>query len=186
MLFFDFAKIKKSTFAPNFNAMKKTKLFFAGLIIALSSLSFSSCSNYKPTEKDLPVDTLTELQAAFPKAAYVELTQTATYAVKNEKGKVIGTVLLSSPYSDEIMGFNGPTPLQIAMDAEGKILEVRVLANGETPNFLNRVIKAGFLDSWNGLTAEEALKKEVDAVSGATYSSNAIQNSLKARLEAIQ
>ena len=162
--------------------MKKTKLFFAGLIIALSSLSFSSCSNYKPTEKDLPVDTLTELQAAFPKAAYVELTQTATYAVKNEKGKVIGTVLLSSPYSDEIMGFNGPTPLQIAMDAEGKILEVRVLANGETPNFLNRVIKAGFLDSWNGLTAEEALNKEMDAVSGATYSSRGIQNSLKARL----
>ncbi len=162
--------------------MKKTKLFFAGLIIALSSLSFSSCSNYKPTEKDLPVDTLTELQAAFPKAAYVELTQTATYAVKNEKGKVIGTVLLSSPYSDEIMGFNGPTPLQIAMDAEGKILEVRVLANDETPNFLNRVIKAGFLDSWNGLTAEEALNKEMDAVSGATYSSRGIQNSLKARL----
>ena len=166
--------------------MKKSKLFFAGLFIALSILSFSSCSNYKPSEKDLPIETLTELRAAFPKATYVELTEKVTYAVKDEKGKEIGTVLLSSPYSDEIMGFNGPTPLQIAMDAEGKIIEVRLLDNDETPNFLNRVIKAGFLDSWNGLTAEEALKKEVDAVSGATYSSNAIQNSLKARLEAIQ
>jgi len=47
------------------------------------------------------------------------------------------------------------------------------------------VIKAGFLDSWNGLTAEEALNKEVDAVSGATYSSKGIQNSLKARLSNI-
>lgn len=170
----------------NFNAMKKSKLFIAGLIIALSTLSFAQCTSYTPTEKDLPIETLTELQTAFPKATYVELTKTATYAVKDNKGKVIGTVLLSSPYSDEINGFNGPIPLQIAMDTEGKIIEVRVLGNNETPNFLNRVINAGFLNSWNGLTAEEALNKEVDAVSGATYSSKGIQNSLRIRLSKIQ
>ena len=163
--------------------MKKTKLFFAGLIIALSTLSFAQCTSYTPTEKDLPITTLTELQTAFPKAMYVELTETATYAVKNDKGKVIGTVLLSSPYSDNIKGFNGPTPLQIALDENGKIIEVRVLSNNETPSFLNKVINAGFLNSWNGLTVKEALDKNVDAVSGATYSSNGIQQSLKARLE---
>lgn len=185
MHFFESTKIKKSTFVANFNAMKKSKKFFAGLMIALAAFttgSFTACSNYKPTEKDLPIETLTELQTAFPKAAYVEMTETATYAVKNEKGKVIGTVLLSSPYSDDIKGFNGPTPLQIALDQEGKILEVRVLDNYETPNFLQRVVDAGFLNSWNGLTIEEALSKEVDAVSGATYSSTSIQKSLKERL----
>ncbi len=156
-----------------------------GMTIGLSSLLFTSCTSYTPTEKDLPVTTLTELQTAFPKAMYVEMTETATYAVKNAKGKVIGTVLLSSPYSDDINGFNGPTPLQIALDDNGKILEVRVLSNNETPNFLKRVVDAGFLESWNGLTAKEALNKEVDAVSGATYSSNGIQRSLKARLQAI-
>ena len=166
--------------------MKKTKLLFAGLIIALSTLSFAQCTSYSPTEKDLPVTTLTELQTAFPKAMYVELTETATYAVKNDKGKVIGTVLLSSPYSDNIKGFNGPTPLQIALDEKGRILEVRVLSNNETPSFLNKVVNAGFLNSWNGLTVKEALDKNVDAVSGATYSSNGIQQSLKARLQAIQ
>ena len=166
--------------------MKKSKLFFAGLILALSTLTFAQCNNYKPTEKDLPVETLTELKTAFPKAAYVELTETATYAVKNDKGQVIGTVLLSSPYSDEIIGFNGPIPLQIAMDNNGKIIEVRVLNNDETPKFLERVVNAGFLNSWNGLTAKEALDKEVDAVTGATYSSNGIKNSLKARLQAIK
>lgn len=166
--------------------MKKTKLYFVGLILALSTLSFAQCTNYTPTDKDQPVETLTELQVAFPKAAYVELLETATYLVKNASGKVIGTVLLSSPYSDHINGFNGPTPLQIALDNDGKIIEVRVLKNNETPNFLNHVINAGFLESWNGLTVEEALNKEVDAVSGATYSSNGIQRSLKARLEAIQ
>ena len=166
--------------------MKKTKLFFAGLVLAFSGLTFAQCTNYTPTEKDLPIETLTELQTAFPKAAYVEMTETATYNVKDKAGKVIGTVLLSSPYSDNIKGFNGPTPLQIALDANGKIIEVRILTNDETPGFLNRVVNAGFLNSWNGLTVKEALNKEVDAVSGATYSSNGIKNSLKARLEAVK
>ena len=170
--------------------MKNTKKFFAGLMTlittTLATLAFTTCSHYQPTEKDLPVTTLEELQEAFPKADYVELTETAAYAVKDKAGKVIGTVLLSSPYSDDIKGFNGPTPLQIAMDKQGRIIEVRVLDNDETPNFLNRVINAGFLESWNGLTANEALNKEVDAVSGATYSSNGIQKSLKARLQEIQ
>ena len=173
--------------------MKKTKKYLTVIILAIAGLTigfqgyrFAQSTNYTPTEKDLPINTLTELQTAFPKAAHVELTETATYAVKNKRGKVIGSVLLSSPYSDEIMGFNGPTPLQIALDNDGKIIEVRVLENQETPKFLNRVIDAGFLNSWNGLTAEEALNKEVDAVSGATYSSNGIKNSLKARLEVIE
>ena len=170
--------------------MKITKKFFAGLMTlittTLATLAFTACSHYQPTEKDLPVSTLEELQKAFPKAAYVELTEKATYAVKDKAGKVIGTVLLSSPYSDDIKGFNGPTPLQIAMDKQGRIVEVRVLDNDETPNFLNRVINAGFLESWNGLTANEALDKEVDAVSGATYSSNGIQKSLKARLQEVR
>ena len=155
-------------------------------LAVLVTLPFTGCSQYKPTEKDLPIETLTELQTAFPKATYVELTETATYAVKDKSGKIIGCVLLSSPYSDDIKGFNGPTPLQIALDKDSKILEVRVLNNNETPSFLNRVINAGFLESWNGLTVEEALNKEVDAVSGATYSSNGIQKSLKARLQAIE
>lgn len=162
--------------------MTKRKQF----IIVLAFLMFASCNSYTPTEKDLPVETLTELQTAFPKAMYVERTETATYAVKDKAGKVIGTVLLSSPYSDDIKGFNGPTPLQIALDASGKIIEVRVLDNDETPNFLKRVVNAGFLESWNGLTVKEALDKNVDAVSGATFSSNGIQKSLKARLQAIK
>ena len=178
-----------SIFVRNTKKIKKmhkqlTHTLLAMLVVS-TSLLFSQCTSYTPTEKDLPVTTLTELQTAFPKAMYVEMTETATYAVKNAKGKVIGTVLLSSPYSDDINGFNGPIPLQIALDKDGKIIEVRVLDNNETPKFLQRVVDAGFLDSWNGMTVEEALNKEVDAVSGATFSSNGIQRSLKARLEAL-
>ena len=171
----------------NSKKMKKITKTLRTLTLAgammLSAGAFTQCSSYTPTEKDLPIETLTELQVAFPNAAYVEMTETSHYIVKDAKGKTIGSVQLSSPYSDDIKGFNGPTPLQIAFDKKGRILEVRVLDNFETPNFLKRVTEAGYLESWNGLTAEEALNKEVDAVTGATFSSRGIQQSLKAALK---
>ena len=64
-------------------------------------------------------------------------------------------------------------------------MQVRILANRETPGFLKSVTNAGFFESWNGLSVDEALQKDVDAVSGATYSSRGIQNSLKARLAVV-
>ena len=170
-------KMKKS-----YNTLKSLML---AATFVMSCGFFTQCSNAQTSENDLPIETLTELKTAFPKAACVELLEPSCYAVKNAKGKVIGSVLLSSPYSDDIKGFNGPTPLQIALDKKGRILEVRVLDNEETPRFLNHVIEAGFLDSWKGKTVLEALDMEVDAVSGATFSSKAIQNSLKARLNAL-
>ena len=72
------------------------------------------------------------------------------------------------------------------MDAEGRIKTVALLENEETPRFVQRVEKGGLYDAWIGLTVDEALNKDVDAVSGATYTSNGVKNSLKARLQAYQ
>jgi Na+-transporting NADH:ubiquinone oxidoreductase subunit NqrC len=60
------------------------------------------------------------------------------------------------------------------------------LDNQETPNFAQRVVDGGLYEAWNGLTVDEALAKEVDAVSGATYTSKGVKNSLVARLKAYQ
>ena len=83
-------------------------------------------------------------------------------------------------------GFNGPTPLLIALDAEGRIKNVVLLENQETPKFAQHVVEGGLFEAWNDLTVDEALGKEVDAVSGATYTSNGVKNSLVARLKAYQ
>lgn len=133
----------------------------------------------------LPTIELSEVQDLFPDAQQLQLLDTSYFAVKNAENETIGSVMLSSPYSDGIKGYAGPTPLLIALDKDGKIMQVKLLPNKETPGFLNSVIKAGYLDSWNGLTVDEALQKNVDAVSGATYSSKGIQNSLKARLAVV-
>ena len=133
----------------------------------------------------LPTIELSEVQDLFPDAQQLQFLDTSFFSVKNAENETIGSVLLSSPYSDGIKGYAGKTPLLIALDKEGKILQVKLLDNQETPGFLKRVTNAGYLESWNGLTVDEAMQKNVDAVSGATYSSKGIQNSLKARLAVV-
>ena len=158
------------------NVIKKT--LFA--LLAAGAVAFCSCG---PKLPELPVE---EVRPYFSEAAKTKAIDTAFYEVKDTKGNKLGTVLFSSPYSDNIKGFNGPTPLLIALDAEGHIKNVVLLENQETPRFAQHVVEAGFYDAWNGLTLEEAIKKEVDDVTGATYTSNGVKKSLFTRLKAYQ
>ena len=159
--------------------MNILKMTFGALIVG-SVLALFSCG---PKLPELPVS---EVQPYFTDAAKTKAIDTAFYEVKDTKGKKLGTVLFSSPYSDDIKGFNGPTPLLIALDAEGRIKNVVLLENQETPVYAQRVVNGGLYEAWNGLTPDEALNKDVDAVSGATYTSNGVKKSLSARLKAYQ
>lgn len=156
--------------------MRTYKKSLNALLVA-SLMAFCSCG---PKLPQLPV---TEISPYFEDAAKTKAIDTALYQVKDAKGKVIGTVLLSSPYSDKISGFNGPTPLLIALDADGHIKNVVMLDNEETPVFAQRVVDGGLYNAWNGLSVDEALNKDVDAISGATYTSNGVKKSLVIRLQ---
>ena len=158
----------------------KTTHKFAGLLLLATGLGLCNCG---PKLPELPV---AEVKPYFADAAKTKAIDTAFYEVKDAKGAKLGTVLYSSPYSDNVKGFKGPTPLLIALDADGRIKNVVLLENQETPNFAQRVVDGGLYEAWNGLTPDEALNKEVDAVSGATYTSNGVKKSLIARLQAYQ
>ena len=151
-----------------------------GAMMAASIVALCSCG---PKLPELPVE---EVRPYFGDAAKTKAIDTAFYEIKDAKGNKLGNVLFSSPYSDNIKGFNGPTPLLIALDAEGHIKNVVLLENQETPVYAKHVVEGGLYESWNGLTVEEALGKQVDAVSGATYTSNGVKKSLITRLEAYQ
>ena len=70
-------------------------------------------------------------------------------------------------------GYNGSTPVVIAIHNE-HVLSVTPLPNRETRSYFNRLRRASLFNQWNGLSIDKALAKEVDAVSGATYSSEAV------------
>ena len=91
------------------------------------------------------------------------------------------TTLYTEEYCKDIIGFNGDIPLEINM-VDGKIADISILDNKETPRFLDRVKNAGLVEKFYGLTPSEAINLDIDAVSGATYSSNAIIKSVKTRM----
>ena len=145
-------------------------------------MAFCSCDP-KVQWPDLSVS---EATPYFADASKTRTIDTAYYEIQNIKGYRLGTILFSSPYSDGVKGFNGPTPLLIALDAEGRIKDVVLLENQETPWYAQHVKEGGLYTAWNGLSPAEALEKDVDAVSGATYTSNGVKNSLVARLKAYE
>lgn len=89
------------------------------------------------------------------------------------------TVIHTADLSGMINGYAGPVNMDIHI-ADGKISEITPLPNAETPSFFKRA--SVLFDSWIGKTPREGMDMQVDAISGATYSSNAIINNMKTGL----
>lgn len=102
------------------------------------------------------------------------------------QNKVIGYVVQTSPQSDEIIGFSGPSNLLVGFDLNDKIAGVVVLSSEDTREHVAQVVNDGsFLQSFGGGTWEEPLPeaKQVDGVSGATLTSLAMAQAVLARLQ---
>ena len=85
----------------------------------------------------------------------------------------------------DIIGFNGPTPVELSV-CGGVITGIRALPNQETPRFFQRVLDSGLLDALNGKTPAEARSMQLDAVSGATYSSEALIRNIRLALDQVK
>lgn len=91
-----------------------------------------------------------------------------------------GFVIHTSFLAGQPDGYAGPVPVDIQVDKEGRIVKVEPLPNSETPSFFSRA--ATLTDTWVGKTPKEALEMNVDAISGATYSSTALISNVRAGL----
>lgn len=81
-------------------------------------------------------------------------------------------IINTTEIGKDIAGYAGTVPLNIYV-TDGRIDSVVALPNSESPKFFQRLESEGLTSSWNGKTLKEAETMEVDAVTGATYSSNA-------------
>ena len=126
-----------------------------------------------------------EIVRAFPTVKSVKKESKYTSVFDGSK-KLLGYAVYSKPASDGIKGYNGETPLMIALDKNKKVISVELLTNTETPKFVQRVKEGGLFKAWNGLSPKAACKKKVDVVAGATYTSNGVIQSLQAALKEIK
>jgi len=105
-------------------------------------------------------------------------------AVYDAEEKLLGIFLQTSPQSDHILGFSGPTNLRIAFGPDDCIVGVCILSSRDTREHVKQVRQdERFLQAFRGQTWKEAASQTaVDAVSGATLTSLAIREAINHRL----
>ncbi len=92
-----------------------------------------------------------------------------------------GTIVINTTtLCQKVDGFMGPTPLEIRIRKD-TIIDVIALPNEETPRYFYDASK--ILKKWIGLTPKKGLELEVDAVTGATFSSVALIENMRAGLK---
>lgn len=102
-------------------------------------------------------------------------------AITKENGTFIVNTTTLTP---NVEGYAGPVPVKIYIK-KNKVEKIEVLKNQETPKYLAKVKKA-MLNAWDGLTVKEAKTKKVDAVTGATMSSEALIENVQTGLDYFQ
>lgn len=93
-----------------------------------------------------------------------------------EKG---GVYVINTTTLCDTKGYKSPTPLKVTVKKD-KIESVEALPNQETPKFFRR-INEELIPKFVGVKFDETDK--VDALTGATMSSNAVKANLKAAYE---
>ena len=127
-------------------------------------------------------EVLSCLKSIFPEAASIQDDGVEQWIIKDKNDGTIGKAIVAQQTTSKIIGYSGPVPMVIVLDKNDKVRCLGLLPNSETPSFIETVKNDGLLKRWEGLTAEQVVGKNMDAVSGATYSSTAINETVKQRL----
>ena len=90
-------------------------------------------------------------------------------------------VVNTTTLGKNVTGYVSATPVKIYIKKD-KIVKVEALKNEETPKYMARV-KKNLLNKWDGMKVKDAQKMEVDGVTGATFTSDAIKENIKLGLD---
>ncbi len=120
---------------------------------------------------------LPEAEGSFTEVEVDVENVTEAYAADNGAGYVI---------SAAAKGYGGDVPVMVAFSADGTIEAVKFLDNDETPGLGQKVKDAEFQDQFAGREASEMTINDIDALSGATYSTNGALDGVNAAIKAYQ
>lgn len=93
-------------------------------------------------------------------------------------------VIDTTTLGKNVEGYQAPTPLKVYIKND-KVEKIEFLKSQETPKYYIKVKKA-LVDKWNGLTVKNAKTQQVDVVTGATFSSEAVIENVRLALDYYQ
>lgn len=160
--------------ATSKHAMTKKKIIYWDRVISLATCLILIATVALQKNGRLAGKTTEEIQQSFF-STDEKNKNTASDTLQRQSD---GTIIVhTQPLAPKVIGFGGPTPLNIYIK-NGVIDHIEAEPNAETPDFFNNA-KQGIIPHYEGKTIEEALAQDVDAVTGATYSSMAIIENTK-------
>lgn len=83
-------------------------------------------------------------------------------------------------------GYSGEVPVAIAIGSDSRIIDISIQPHTETPGLGNLIEDPEFTDQFIGLAANDFNSQEIDAISGATISSDAATASVQKALAAYE
>ena len=155
---------------------------FAGIVLAIHAAHARRTAEQVPAGS-IPID-IEQVLEFYPTGLTLDPAQSGTQIVRDGEGEILGYVLQTSPTSDGIVGYSGPTNTLLAFDANDLILGTKILQSADTREHVAAIKDSPrFRFTWNGMNRQAAASlKDVDAVSGSTLTSIAIQQGLQKRL----
>lgn len=130
---------------------------------------------------------LADAETLFPDANTIERDSlSGAWRVLNTQGETLGLLLRTSPYSDNRIGYGGPTDGLLALDAAGeRVVGIGIKHTYDTPQYVEDVtLDWTFMHRFDGLTLEEfaaltvGAGADVEGVSGATMTSQVLIENL--------
>ena len=143
------------------------------------------------THGDSPVR-VDEVKALLPEAAALRPDSSARdgFFILDRSGRELGYVVRTQPQARDFIGYAGVTDTLVILDPAWKILGLKIHASEDTKDYVTNIATdRRFLKKWNGLTWDAAAALDlraagIEGVSGATMTSMAMAQGVKARLQA--
>lgn len=114
--------------------------------------------------------------AVFPKGDMVEeytLDSGDTVYIVLNNNEIIGYTV-----NAEASGYMGPVEMMIGMTSDGAVDGIKIVSTGETPGVGTKIGAESFLSQFYGFDRTVELGNDVDAISGATFSSRAVEEAV--------
>ncbi len=151
--------------------------------IALTMYFFQASKASSPLDASITIEHIREI---FPEAkSFEKTTRKNDFSyVFNQNGKTIGKFLYTAPYVFN-KGYGEDVHFIIGVDNKDKITGLHLVEHAESFKVVEGLQNNGFFNSWNGLNFKEAILNDVDAVSSATMTTQAVINGVKERLSLV-
>lgn len=157
-------------------------VYFILLSISLSTVILFNMLNLnkeKEYDNHIPNNILKELAGDFDykKINFNEKSEFSYYAVFDKNAERIGWIFNSSDFSPPIKGFSGNFEIAIFANNKGELISFKIIKHGDTEEYVDEVLEQYRKLKQIPITKSE-FSKNIDLVSGATFSSNAIAQTI--------